>query len=61
VVYVARAIEEHTIDLKVEVIIKDNPELRNLTEEIKAVEGVRDVVWNETVEVIVQKGRSRAK
>lgn len=52
VVYVARAIGEHTIDLKVEVIVKDNAELLNLTEEIKAMEGVRDVVWSETVEVI---------
>lgn len=52
VVYVARAIGEHTIDLKVEVIVKDNAELLNLTEEIKAMNGVRDVVWSETVEVI---------
>jgi DNA-binding Lrp family transcriptional regulator len=52
VVYVARAIGEHTIDLKVEVIIRDNAELLNLTEEIKAMDGVRDVVWSETVEVI---------
>jgi DNA-binding Lrp family transcriptional regulator len=52
VVYVARAIGEHTIDLKVEAIVKDNAELLNLTEEIKAMEGVRDVVWSETVEVI---------
>lgn len=52
VVYVARAIGEHTIDLKVDVIIRDNAELLNLTEEIKAMDGVRDVVWSETVEVI---------
>jgi DNA-binding Lrp family transcriptional regulator len=52
VVYVARAIGEHTIDLKVEVIVRDNKELLNLTEEMKAMDGIRDVVWSETVEVI---------
>jgi hypothetical protein len=55
VVYVARAIGEHTIDLKVEIIVKDNAELLNLIEEIKAMEGVRDVVWSETIEVIGTK------
>lgn len=38
-----------------DVIIKDNAELLNLTEEIKAMEGVRDVVWSETIEVIGTK------
>ena len=55
VVYVARTIGEHTIDLRVEVYVKDNGELLNLLEEIKAMEGVRDVVWTEIVETIGRK------
>jgi DNA-binding Lrp family transcriptional regulator len=49
---VARMIGEHTIDLRVEVLIKDYAELLNLIEEMKAVKGVRDVVWTEVVETI---------
>ena len=55
VVYVARTIGEHTIDLRVEVYVKDNGELLNLLEEIKAMEGGRDVVWTEIVETIGRK------
>jgi DNA-binding Lrp family transcriptional regulator len=55
VTYVARAIGEHTIDLRVETFIKDNAELLNLLEEVKGMEGVKDVVWSEIVEVIGRK------
>ncbi|MHB8568228.1 MAG: Lrp/AsnC family transcriptional regulator [Nitrososphaerales archaeon] len=55
VVYVARTIGEHTIDLRIEVYVKDNAQLLNLIEEVKAMEGVRDVVWTEVVETIGRK------
>lgn len=50
-----RTIGEHTIDLRVEVYIKDNGELLNILEEVKAMKGVRDVVWTEVVETIGRK------
>jgi hypothetical protein len=52
VTYVARMIGEHTIDLRVEVLIRNYAELLNLIEEMKAIRGVRDVVWSEAVETI---------
>jgi DNA-binding Lrp family transcriptional regulator len=39
---VTRMIGEHTIDLRVEVFVKDNQMLLNLIEDVKAMKGVRD-------------------
>jgi DNA-binding Lrp family transcriptional regulator len=50
-----RTIGEHTIDLRVEVFVKDNGELLDLLEVVKGMEGVRDVVWTEAVETIGKK------
>jgi DNA-binding Lrp family transcriptional regulator len=55
VVYVGRSIGEHTIDLRAEVIIKDNSELLGLLELVKAMHSVRDVIWSEIVDVIGRK------
>lgn len=55
VVYVGRSIGEHTIDLRAEVIIKDNSQLLDLMEEVKAMPSVRDVVWSEIVHIVGQK------
>jgi DNA-binding Lrp family transcriptional regulator len=55
VVSVGRAIGEHTIDLKVEVVIKDNSELLGLLELVKAMPNVRDVIWSEIVEIVGSK------
>jgi DNA-binding Lrp family transcriptional regulator len=55
VVSVGKSIGEHTIDLRAEVIIKDNPELLGLLETVKAMKKVNDVIWSEIVEVIGQK------
>lgn len=55
VTYVGKSIGEHTIDLRVETIVKDNSVLLNLLEEIKAMEGVRDVVWSKIVSIVGQK------
>lgn len=55
VTYVGKSIGEHTIDLRVETIVKDNSVLLDLLEVIKGIEGVRDVVWSEIVSVVGQK------
>jgi DNA-binding Lrp family transcriptional regulator len=55
VVSVGRSIGEHTIDLRAEVIVKDNSELLGVLEAVKAMDGVRDVVWSEVVDVMGAK------
>lgn len=55
VTHVTRMIGEHTIDLRVEVFVKDSRMLLNLIEELKSMDGVRDVVWTEVVETIGRK------
>ena len=52
---VGKSIGEHTIDLRVETIVNDNQELLNTLEKLKAMEGVRDVVWSEIVKTIGNK------
>ena len=55
VVYIGRSIGQPTIDLMVETVVKDNSEILELQEVLKAMEGVREVVWTEIVEVIGRK------
>jgi DNA-binding Lrp family transcriptional regulator len=55
VVYVGRSVGEHTIDLRAEIIIKDNAELLDLLELVKGMEGVAEVVWSEIVQVVGKK------
>jgi DNA-binding Lrp family transcriptional regulator len=55
VTYVAKSIGEHTIDLRVEAIVKDNGSILDLLEKIKAMEGVKDVVWSEIVNIVGRK------
>ena len=55
VTYVGKSIGEHTIDLRVETIVKDNSVLLDLLEKIKGMEGVKDVVWSEIVSVVGRK------
>ncbi|MHB1907292.1 MAG: hypothetical protein ACYCQJ_00315 [Nitrososphaerales archaeon] len=52
VIYVARMIGEHTIDLHARVIVKDYKDLLDLIESIKAIDAVRDVIWSEVVQTI---------
>ena len=56
VVYVGRSIGEPTIDLRAEVIIKGNGQLLELLEQVKAMDGVKDVVWSEIVQIVGRKG-----
>lgn len=55
VTYVGKSIGEHTIDLRVETIVKDNVILLDLLEKIKGMEGVNDVIWSEIVSVVGRK------
>ena len=55
VVYVGSSVGEHTIDLRAEIIIGDNSELLDVLERVKAMPGVRDVVWSEIVQVLGRK------
>ena len=52
---VGKSIGEHTIDLRIETIVKDNASILDLLEKIKAMDGVRDVLWNEIVTVVGTK------
>ncbi len=49
---VFRTAGEHTIELLVEVYIKENLVLLDLVEQVKAMKGVRDVIWIEITETI---------
>jgi hypothetical protein len=55
VIYVGKSIGQHTIDLRVETILKDNAEILRMMELLKAMPGVKDVVWTEIVEVLGAK------
>ena len=55
VTYVGKSIGEHTIDLRIETIIKDNIILLDLLEKIKGMDGVNDVVWSEIVSAVGRK------
>jgi DNA-binding Lrp family transcriptional regulator len=52
---VCRSIGEHTIDLHAQMVFKNNTELLNVIEWIKALDGVKDVVWTEPVELVGKK------
>ncbi|HXQ91596.1 MAG TPA: Lrp/AsnC family transcriptional regulator [Nitrososphaerales archaeon] len=49
---VFRTLGEREIDLRVEVLVKNNGVLLDLLEQVKAIKGVRDVVWTELIEPI---------
>ena len=55
VTYVGRSIGEHRIDLRAEIIIKDNAELLDMLEKIKSIDGVSDAIWSEVVHVMGRK------
>lgn len=55
VTYVGKCIGEHTIDLRVETILKDNAEILRMMELLKAMPGIKDVIWTEIVEVVGRK------
>lgn len=55
IIYVGKSIGQHTIDLRVETILEDNAEILRMMELLKAMPGIKDVVWTEIVEVVGKK------
>lgn len=47
-----RMLGESKIDLRLEAIIRTNAELMSLIDRVKAVEGVKDVFWSESIALI---------
>jgi DNA-binding Lrp family transcriptional regulator len=52
VVFVGGTIGEVSIDLRAEVFVRSSAELLTLIEEVKALQGVKEVIWSEVAEVI---------
>jgi hypothetical protein len=61
IAYVARTIGQFNIDLRVEVFVRSNDELVNLIEEVKAMRGVKELIWSEIVEVVGRKNHIPAE
>ncbi|HVX02658.1 MAG TPA: winged helix-turn-helix transcriptional regulator [Nitrososphaera sp.] len=55
VVYVGRAIGQQTIDLHVQAILEGNADILRVMEMLKAMPGIKDVVWSEIVQVVGRK------
>jgi len=55
VAYVARTIGQFNIDLRVEVFVRGNDDLINMIEMVKAMDGVKELIWSEIVEVVGRK------
>jgi DNA-binding Lrp family transcriptional regulator len=55
VVYVGRSIGQQTIDLHVQAILEGNADILRIMELLKAMPGIKDVVWSEIVQVIGKK------
>jgi hypothetical protein len=55
VTFVARTIGQYTIDLRASIFVRNNTEILNAIEEVKAMNGVTEVIWSEIVEVIGRK------
>jgi hypothetical protein len=53
---VSKSIGEHTIDLHAESVFKNNKELLDVIEWVKSLDGVKDVVWTEPVELVGRNG-----
>jgi len=52
---VGKSIGQRTIDLRVETVIRNNHELLDLLEKLKAMDGVRDAMWSEIVKILGNK------
>ena len=61
VAYVARTIGQFNIDLRVEVFVRSNDDLVNMIEEVKAMQGVKELIWSEIVEVVGRKNHIPAE
>jgi hypothetical protein len=61
VAYVARSIGQFNIDLRVEVFVRSNDDLLNVIEEVKAMRGVKELIWSEIIEVVGRKNHIPAE
>jgi hypothetical protein len=61
VAYVARTIGQFNIDLRVEVFVRSNDDLINMIEEVKAMPGVKELIWSEIIEVVGRKNHIPAE
>ena len=61
VAYVARTIGQFNIDLRVEIFVRGNDDLINMIEEVKAMDGVKELIWSEIVEVVGRKDHISAE
>ena len=52
---IGQEIGQHTIDLRVETVLEDNAEILRTMELLKAMPGIKAVVWTEIVEVVGRK------
>jgi len=52
---VGKSIGQRTIDLRVETVIRNNHELLDLLEKLKAMDGVRDAMWSKIVKILGNK------
>ena len=55
----SRSLSPNNIDLRVETRLKGNEEILRLLETIRGMEGVREAVWNQIVEVIEIKKKEK--
>jgi hypothetical protein len=55
IIFVGKSIGHHTIDLRVESIVKDNSQILDLMENMKAMGGIKHVVWSEIVRTVPRK------
>lgn len=55
VTFVSATIGQSSMDLRVEAVFKTSQDLMSLIDKIKSLDGVRDVIWNESVEMIGKK------
>jgi hypothetical protein len=51
----SRSLSPNNIDLRLETSLKGNEEILRLLGTIKGMEGVRDAVWNEVIDIIGSK------
>ncbi|MFI5406471.1 MAG: hypothetical protein ACHQ1D_08155 [Nitrososphaerales archaeon] len=51
VTFVGKSIGQHTIDLRIETIVKDNAQILDLLEVLRAMDGIKKVVWSEIVSI----------
>jgi hypothetical protein len=55
IIFVGKSIGQHTIDLRVESIVKDNSQILDLMEKMKAMRGINEVIWSEIVRTVSRK------